>query len=758
MDGDELIDRISVASSWRMPWSHDRQNPMLLAGLLRQMVDTHLDGGGSVQDGTRNRWSQGLKARHLVDASAQTFTQASVTQGNDLDEWLRQLNQAELFLFIDERRLRALVEAMDSRIAGLNVADSELVDSSTQLQAVPPAHLQAPGAPGVGGRFMTLHSRFQRIGGEVCWQPTIWSWSHHPESKAYGPEAPEPKNATPWSLEMHQVILFDLLADAHAFMDILESTFESSDSMRERDTHALFPTFCVAGIAKAPDDPAAYFSGDLQVLTRQLSEAILRTDDPLSANLSTGVIRGRFLAIRGEQATDRSVAPAYLLLPLETAGRDEREFERNAWQVVAELAAVEHEIGLGSWSHLTWLDLYENRLHRYVEAADQAATLIDPLIRYLPVSGSRGTDRIHDTITLAHETLAQGEGDIAQLTTDALSLIKSVEEWRAQVLEQGRAIQEHTLSTHRPLLESWSRAGLAFSLEKRSGGLIETCARARSAYESVLGNISRLFEERRVRDVGALEGTALRLNIVIGVLTIALTADLLVNVRATLPKGWVLPIRLVLAGLLAFGLAFLPRAVWRMRRRPIGTRMYRSLMERYVRYQRLLADSDGSTSRQSVNERDQLVARTLAAICDEVALASRAEALQTRRRESFRADVTRLARRIEIWSVDTLLRTERPFPLFELPLPMTACVYRVSLGMSDLELSRTLVRQCSASLQSSANSLADWGERRSAKGGNGGLVDGLTQIGLRYRMSQRDVHEMLRRILGGEDSEPTAAR
>jgi len=450
-------------------------------------------------------------------------------------------------------------------------------------------------------------------------------------------------------------------------------------------------------------------------ILRKAADEVLWTQyyESLPCALLKGGIKAyrRFLVVEGK---DR---PRYLLIPDTEAWAS----DVGRWHAIQEEATAV-DIGIltnleaYAASQLRGLDsrlqTLENHLLIYQGAAEQAGTLWDALARLLPDSRSsdwelarlvrsipkRRSDpknqesprleMVHRSIEMIHQTLLQGVADLDQLVRNIDGTQSQIDRTADEVADRfDRELYHTSLLAEGASLRDSLRGGYIDRLHRRVREASSSAARVTDSYRTLLGTIGMAFDERRVREGDRLQRASVWLAAAFGLLGLSGVA------QATLP---------VLPTMTPLEVDFLQGILWsvtgivvlallvQLRNLPnVGRVATRRFEQPYREIRRFLAEASTDHleefRRQHIFNVRSNTGRTEfwndldKRLCQKF-IAAWKTADQYQKEAAKEQDPygdKALRSRVEAWTLQTLLLTERPRDFSRYPLPYLTCLYRV---------------------------------------------------------------------------------
>ena len=502
--------------------------------------------------------------------------------------------------------------------------------------------------------------------------------------------------------------------------------------------HHHLPTIWVAVPRRLLPDAGDYLRDEHRELMNSLCDMALGVGDSRDSVLSASVLNGQMLALRRVIRLDgaRSV-PCYLLVPDRFADGERSDLQEVALGQVAQLLIrLEAEAAQRLYRIQNDLEIWRTHLAVYDQVADRGLLLWDALSTHLPVRRWFRLGRLHRSVELLHQTLLQGTADLAHLVTETHACVAQVDSAVQRLMDGFDAeVTAYTLSTgagnYPGVREALAGEGVMGQVRQDGERVRKQADRVQAKYRDLIGTIAAAFDERRVRESDALAKASAIMGFglaVVGVVTVLDatvtmkpgTGGLLLGGPDWLPKAAAL-VSLTLGAVFAtVVLAVLGTTTrlgrlgspWfrRMYNGGIGSRLQlRFLHSRFgawlsgrsserpwrdgVRREGLwsyLKDSStgmleaATADREGPDadaRRDDDLARRLARHWDLAARAGLRRRWPLRDTREFRSELIRrdiwlLARRIEQWTIYTLLLTERPRRMHRHRLPKLTLLYR----------------------------------------------------------------------------------
>ncbi|WP_306212799.1 hypothetical protein [Actinoplanes sp. RD1] len=506
-----------------------------------------------------------------------------------------------------------------------------------------------------------------------------------------------------------------------------------------RRAHYL-PTIWVAVPRRLLPDAGDYLHGEHRRLMNSLCDMALGVGDCRDSVLSASVLNGQMLAMRRLIRLDpgRSV-PCYLLVPDRFAEGERADLQEvSLGQVVQLLIRLEAEAAQRLYRIQNDLEIWRTHAAVYDRVADRGLLLWDALSTHLPVRRWFRLGRLHRTVELLHQTLLQGTADLAHLATETDACVAQVDSAVQQLVDGFDAeVTAYPLSTgvapYPGVRDALTTDGVMGEVREDGLRVSAQALRVQAKYRDLIGTIAAAFDERRVRESDALSKASAIMGFGLAVVGVVTVLDATVAMKPQdpgqillgdappwLPKAAAL-VSLTLGGVFAVVVLAVLASTTRLGR--LGSRWFRRMynggaLSRFalrLRHNRLSAWATGRTAERPWRDepwreglwsylkdsstgllgsvagdrdgpevdvrRDEDLARRLALLWDRTAKAGLSRRWPLRgsrelRSELIRRDIWLLRRRIEQWSLFTLLLTERPRRMHRHRLPKLTLLYR----------------------------------------------------------------------------------
>ena len=505
------------------------------------------------------------------------------------------------------------------------------------------------------------------------------------------------------------------------------------------------PTFCLAIPKQLPVDPNEYLEGPLASSTNALLEDLLGAHDIQAQGIAVSVFESVLLTIRGEIKQEDGIRPRYLLLPL--GERDLWTVEDQAWRIIRELGLIEQRAASETDKLSAAIRLRDDRVSEHEMVAEDAGQLAGKLARYLPVATGRLGDEVHGSIAVIQQTTLGSEAAVARLVTELQDFERETMLRSEQVLQRyDERLTDKALGGRRDVRDAIEDSYLHVTKDVK-----ESLARAESierAFRSLLESFGAIFESRRVREVHAVEGTFIRVSLLLLFVTILIAAGPVMGIESgtKLPPAASTSVQIGGGILLAVALGLAGYLFRVSRRRDRMRGRHRDRVKDLV----IVLQALHATPLEERNDRDVQLAGELAdALGKATAMDARLRKTADQAPSDLADDIDRLAMETECWSAVAMLSTERPFPFVNVPLPNVASVCFMSGNLPRIEFVRMLKEQCSEALRpDDVDPIDEWRELRSRadQRSRSEWMKDFRRFGLRLDMSEQEVAEFRRAL------------
>lgn len=456
-------------------------------------------------------------------------------------------------------------------------------------------------------------------------------------------------------------------------------------------------------------------NSNLPDILRKVSDEILWTQ--YYESLPCALLKGGIKVYRRFVAADNNDRPRYLLIP----DTEARASDAGKWHSVQEEATA---VDVGILANLeayaasqlrgidSRLQTLENHLVIYQGAAEQAGTLWDALARLLPDARSsdwelsrlvrtipkRRSDpraregpqlgMVHRSIEMIHQTLLQGVADLDQLVRNIDVAQSQIDSTADEVADRfDRELYHTSVSAEGAPLRDSLRGGYIDRLRRRVREASSAAARVTDSYRTLLNTIGMAFDERRVREGDRLQRASVWLAAAFGLLGLSGVA------QATLPVSPTMtPLEVdFLQGILwsVTGIVVLALLVQLRNLPDVGRVATRRFERPYREVRRFLADastdhldefrlrqgSNAGSDTQGTDTWDDLDRKLCEKFIAAWETAGRYQKDAAKEPDPYGDKALRS--RVEAWTLQTLLLTERPRDFSLYPLPYLTCLYRV---------------------------------------------------------------------------------
>jgi hypothetical protein len=524
------------------------------------------------------------------------------------------------------------------------------------------------------------------------WHTSVSMWSHLPQSGHHCPpclDRPRPRSLS----AEHAYALMDEWRQSREELRRVAPLLDA-EPLRVFGRSYLPPSFLTAVPGGDHRDTAAPDSGAELSVLREVSNAILFTQNYTS--LPHALLKGGIEAFRRFVPGGDADIPRYLLIP-DTRARIRDRKDVNMWYVTQEEAAgvvflILTDLEAYAASELRGIDsrmrIRENHLRIYQGVAEQAGTLWDALARLLPGARGRQLEIVHRAIEMIHQTLLQGIAELDQLVRNIGEARSHIESTADEVADRFNRRLDHPPRNGetRTLCDSL-RGGYFDRLRQHVSKDSSTAARVTESYRMLLETIGMAFDERRVREDDRLQRPAMYLAAAFGVLGLAGVAQATLPVP-TVTGSIVLSLQVflwVVSGIVIIAMAY---QFWNLR--SLGRVASRKFEKRYIKVRNFLADvstdhlnhfqSEHPTGNPQYQEAWKKLDEELCKGFVEAWKITREDEEDTNADSVLQAtpyDAEPLRNRVETWTLQTLMLTERPRDFSRYPLPHLTCLYRI---------------------------------------------------------------------------------
>ena len=572
--------------------------------------------------------------------------------------------------------------------------------------------------------WVLIDMRFQRVPNDsVLWHTSFSFWSDPPRSSHHCPDGINmPKRDEFGDKDSYSLDAYSLMRDwssnsIPALRKHVDPT--ARKTMRVSGRSYLSPSFLVAVPKRYRQDTLG--KGDVTGPVKKLgippevSNEILWTQNYES--LPHALLKGGINAYRRFLPYGDLDEPRYLLIPdTWTPIRDQDDIPR-WYQIQEEAAAVGVRIltDLEAYaaSELGGIDsrmqIRRNFLKIYQGVAEQAGTLWDALARllpdprrarFLPGARKRGLEMVHRSIEMVHQTLLQSVADVNQLVRNINDAQSHIEFTADEVADRfDRELDHPAFRSGGSALRDTLRGGPLDRLRRQVKEASADAGRVAESYRMLLDTIGMAFDERRVREGDRLQRASVWLAVFFGVLGLAGIA------QATLPLNplnrgdhRILYIRWGLWSLTVVVFLAIPVLLWISQLD--GQVATQAFEKKYIKVRKFLAEvstdhldnflrlhpisdfwqekvvpystkpGDASAWRELDERLSQKFVKAW-----QTAGEAQAETKRTHEKDAYNAKGLRS--KVEAWTLETLMFTERPRDFSRYPLPYLTSLYRV---------------------------------------------------------------------------------
>jgi hypothetical protein len=581
------------------------------------------------------------------------------------------------------------------------------------------------GYGGDASYWALIDMRFQQITeGLVLWHTSLSIWSSLPWSRHHCPpdirdgisqeEAKVPLGVS--AVDAGRLIRDFRLHSRHGFRNELMRDVQRNE-LRVFDRLYEPPSFLVA--VRGPRAGGWPSGHGLQTwrdrhysepdILRKVADEVLWTQ--YYESLPCALLRGGIKAYRRFFAAEGKDRPRYLLIPdTEAFASDPGRWHKIQEEATAVDVGILTNLEAYAASQLRGIDsrmqTLENHLVIYQGAAEQAGTLWDALARLLPDARSSNWElarlvrsipkgregprlgMVHRSIEMIHQTLLQGVADLDQLVRNIDGAQSQIDSTADEVADRfDRELYHTSLPAGGGPLRDSLRGGYIDRLGRRVREASSAAARVTDSYRTLLDTIGMAFDERRVREGDRLQRASVWLAAAFGLLGLSGVA------QATLPiSPTMTPLEVdFLQGILwsVTGIVVLALLVQLPNLPDVGRVATRRFEQPYREVREFLAEAstdhlDQFRRQQKSNVRSDTERTALwhgldMQLCqDFIAAWETADRYQkeaAKERDPYGGKALRS--RVEAWTLQTLLLTERPRDFSLYSLPYLTCLYRV---------------------------------------------------------------------------------
>jgi hypothetical protein len=560
--------------------------------------------------------------------------------------------------------------------------------------------------------WVLVDMRYQRVPkGSLLWHTSFSFWSDPPWSTHHCPDEANTlgrqklKSRKGYKLDTEILLREWYRYSVPALQKLVDP--KARKAIRVSDRSYMPPTFLVAVPKRRSGALAAI--GDLTGHDDRLhippgvSNEVLRTENYES--LPQALLKGKVHAFRRFFPDGTVDEPRYLLVP------DRRVSIRSSGGVSRWLLAQEEAAASGvriltdleafAASELGGIDsrtqIRKNHLRIYQGVAEQAGTLWDALARllpdatkalFLPGASKRSLDTVHRSIEMIHQTLLQGVADLDQLARNISDARSHIESTADEVADRFDRQLDHPRSDGKgPMLRDSLRGGPLDRLRRQAKEASSDADRVAESYRMLLETIGMAFDERRVREGDRLQRASIWLAVAFGVLGLSGVAQATLPLP-TLGSGdhriflvrwvlWLITVGVILAMLVILlspqlRVQVASRAFERkyMVVRDFLTDVSTDHLDSFRREQELPSSIRRPDYTSPWRTRDEELTRKFVHAWT---IASKKQANTTI--DAYYA--TGLRSRVEEWTLQTLMLTERPRDFSRYALPYLTSLYRI---------------------------------------------------------------------------------
>ncbi|HEC23565.1 MAG TPA: hypothetical protein ENI95_11700 [Chloroflexi bacterium] len=404
--------------------------------------------------------------------------------GDAISEWVfHEFLGFRADLFIDRRRFEACLQALPSRVPGLE--DSlirEITGSHPDL-----------------GYYLGFSIDWSHVGKSVLWTPQLRISDFWPVSARL---APPRLMAVPPSSPKTSLVAADILENlfwkqVEKGFRIMRLGFGLGEAGVWVARHELEPpVFYYAEPAEMPSRPEDFLESpaclaDLEHLCR----VALGTHDPRSSDVIGSFLEGNLLALRRELLGSDRIHPFYLVLPWWSTERAEwiEEVERELLFIADKLFYVEFSAGYRIYDITTDLAMPTEAMALWGGTLDDAAEIVRDLQRTVAFEMARSRQKKEAFITVKHlrALLSRLEAEMLRVTDQVLMMERR---WRVAVESTAQFAARAFTAREIPGLRSLIAGLKDFGVYRLTGELTRQASqRARQIRETFAGTEKMLY-------------------------------------------------------------------------------------------------------------------------------------------------------------------------------------------------------------------------------------------------------------------------
>jgi hypothetical protein len=587
--------------------------------------------------------------------------------------------------------------------------------------------------------FPILDIRFFPVLGQMRCHVSIGISNYVPRHPEHAP--PElrdsPVNPRSWDAEHYRKLFEDIATAAERLLR--RCGFRRVDRTVGDGAHGL-PVFWAVRPNGPGVDPIDYLRDGSRAAetTNHLARVLLKVGHVNDTIVSQSVLGGDILALRRPVShPTRLPVPYYLILPGGTGPArhpQDADLEYRLADTIARLTELETEGASRLLAIKADLEIWRQHLNVYSAVADRAVFLWDALSTHLAIRRRAELSATHRAMETLHQILLQAIGDLGHIATQINEARADITEIADDLWDRFNAkLTERHPPSRVGLRTGLTETGLFGHVDREAREIAEEAQRVKGAYDDLLQAISFAFDERRAREVDALQRFNYGLGLAVAMVALVTVLDATVDMelkdvfpslmdpnlvsRIAVGVSWGLGAVLVIVvanslirtwkldklGSRTFRTLYdgrrirrwLARKVWPARSDHQAPVRHRTLRPPRGVWQMLKDMSTDVLETQAFSEHDweaedRGLAEEFAIMWDEVTAIKGVV-----RRNGPGRDITALSRQIERWGIRSLLLTERPRRMYRYPLPTLTCLFRCCEKLEGWQPSRPYSRPVS---------------------------------------------------------------
>ncbi|HEX2417038.1 MAG TPA: hypothetical protein VHJ83_02770, partial [Micromonosporaceae bacterium] len=431
--------------------------------------------------------------------------------------------------------LRVVDEHIKRRLAGLRhrvFLEPERFEAILDRDARERLAAARAGGPAY---FPVLDIRFFSVLGQMRCHVSISIWNHVPHHTEHAPQELRDShfNTRSWDAEDYRSLFEDIAAAAERLLR--RCGFHRVDRTVGDGAHGL-PVFWAVRPNGPAVDPIDHFKDGTRACetTNHLARVLLNVGHTKDSIVSQSVIGGELLALRRPVSHPTGLtAPYYLILPGRpglTRYAQRADLEHRLISTIARLSELETEGASRLLAIKADLDIWRHLLNVYSVVVYRAVSLWDALSTHLPIRRRAELSATHRAMETLHQILLQAIGDLGHIATQITEARADITDIADDLWDRFNArLTERHPPNQAGLRTGLTETGLFGHVAREAGEIAEEARRVKGAYDDLLKAISFAFDERRAREVDALQRFNYGLGMAVAMMALVTVLEATVN-------------------------------------------------------------------------------------------------------------------------------------------------------------------------------------------------------------------------------------